>query len=102
MKNDDSQLINDFKFYALDDEGNKVECEALFMFDSPVYGKSYIAYTDNTLDDDGDLNVYASSYDPESIETLPGNEHVSLVLTPIETDEEWQIVEELLKKMQME
>lgn len=100
MKADDSQLIDDFKFYALDDEGNKVEYETLFMFDSPIYGKSYIVYTDNSVDDDGDTNVYASSYDPDRLETLPENELASLDLTPIETDEEWQIIENILEQFQ--
>lgn len=102
MENENSHLIDDFKFYALDNEGNKVVCEALFMFDSPIYGKSYIVYTDNSLNDDGETEVYASSYDPNSVEVLPGNEFASLDLTPIETEEEWQIIENILEELQEE
>lgn len=102
MENNDSQLMEDFKFYALDDEGNEFECEALFMFDSPAYNKSYIVYTDNSLDEDGNTKVYASSYNPDSLKAMPGNELVSLDLTPIETEEEWQIIEDILNQFQAE
>ena len=37
--------------------------------------------------------VYASIYDPDSDETA---------LTPIETDEEWQIIESILQELQEE
>ena len=41
------------KFTVLDENGNEVECEVLFTFDSEETNKSYIVYTDNTTDEEG-------------------------------------------------
>ncbi len=80
-------------FRVVNDEGKEVECEVLFTFESKETGKNYIVYTDNTEDSDGNTMVYASIYDPDSDETA---------LTPIETDEEWQIIESILQELQEE
>jgi uncharacterized protein YrzB (UPF0473 family) len=45
--------MNDAKkgiFTIVNDEGKEIECEILFTFDSDETKKSYIVYTDNTLD----------------------------------------------------
>ena len=49
-----------------------------------------MAYTDNTLDDEGNTKVYASIYNPD--EENP-------VLLPIETDEEWKLIEGILSSL---
>ena len=54
-------------------------------------GKNYIVYTDNTTDEEGNKKVYASTFDPK--EENP-------VLGPIETDEEWKVIENILNKLQ--
>ena len=51
-------------FTVLNDEGKEVTCEILFTFDSEETKKSYIVYTDNTTDEEGNVKVYASIYDP--------------------------------------
>lgn len=79
------------KFKVFDDEGKEVECEVLFTFDSDETGKSYMVYTDNSLDDDGNTRVYASIYNPEEDEVK---------LQPIETDKEWKIIETILNEIQ--
>lgn len=79
------------KFKVFDDEGKEVECEVLFTFDSDETKKSYMVYTDNTVDEDGNTRVYASIYDPNKDE---------IKLEPIETDKEWAIVETILKEIQ--
>ena len=59
--------MNDEKkgiFTIVNDEGKEIECEILFTFDSDETKKSYIVYTDNTLDEEGSTKVYASVYDP--------------------------------------
>ena len=33
------------KFKAIDDEGRQLDCEALFLFESPETKKNYIVYT---------------------------------------------------------
>ena len=49
-------------FQVLDENGKEVTCEVLFTFDSEETKKSYIVYTDNTTDDDGNVRVYASIF----------------------------------------
>ena len=78
-------------FTVLDDEGNEVVCEVLFTFDSEETKKSYIVYTDNTTDDEGNTKVYASIFNPNDEKTE---------LTPIETDREWKIIETILETIQ--
>ena len=78
-------------FEIINDEGKKIECEVLFTFDSDETNKSYIAYTDNSLDEQGNVRVYASSYD----KTGENKE-----LLPIETDKEWAIVESIFSELQ--
>ena len=75
-------------FTVLDDKGEEVTCEVLFTFDSEETKKSYIVYTDNTTDDDGNVRVYASIFNPDSETTE---------LKPIESDREWKIVETILE-----
>ncbi|MBQ8659678.1 MAG: DUF1292 domain-containing protein [Bacilli bacterium] len=78
-------------FTIINDEGKEVECEILFTFDSDETKKSYIVYTDNTLDDQGSTKVYASVYDPT------GN---NPSLMPIETEKEWLVIENILSSVQ--
>ena len=40
-------------FTIVNDKGEEIECEILFTFDSDETKKSYIVYTDNTLDEEG-------------------------------------------------
>ena len=75
----------------MNDDGIEVECEVLFTFESEETGKNYIVYTDNTLDEDDNTKVFASIYNPDEEET---------VLQPIETDEEWAIIEKILDALQ--
>ena len=77
-------------FKVLNSEGKEVECELLFTFDSDETGKSYMAYTDNTTDEAGNVKVYASIYNPE--EENPK-------LMPIETEKEWKLIETILEEI---
>jgi len=81
------------KFNVIDENGNEIECEVLFTFESDETNKSYIVYTDNTVDSEGNTKVYASIYDPQD---------EKLNLTPIETDKEWKIIETILNEIQEE
>ena len=80
-------------FNVIDDNGNNIECEILFTFESDETGKNYIVYTDNTTDEHGNTKVYASIY-------TPGEE--STTLLPIETEKEWKIIETILEEVQAE
>ena len=78
-------------FTIINDEGKEIECEVLFTFDSDETKKSYIVYTDNTIDDAGNTKVYASIFDPS------GNDKK---LTPIESEKEWLVIENILASLQ--
>lgn len=78
-------------FTIMNDEGKEIECEVLFTFDSDETKKSYIVYTDNTLDEEGNTKVYASVYDPTG---------QNPALMPIESDKEWLVIENILSSVQ--
>ena len=80
-------------FTIMDENGKEVTCEVLFTFDSEETKKSYIVYTDNTTDNDGNVRVYASIYDPNT---------ENKELKPIESEREWKIVETILDSIQEE
>ena len=65
------------EFTIVSDTGEEITCEVLFTYADEKSKKNYIAYTDNTLDDEGNIKVYASIFNPE--EENP-------VLLPIESD----------------
>ena len=80
-------------FSMLDDNGNEVVYDVLFTFESDETGKNYIVYTDNSRDDKGNIEVYASVYHPDD----PKGK-----LEAIETDKEWKIIETILDTLQEE
>ncbi len=85
--------LEGMSFTVEDDNGNEMECEVLFTFECEENGKTYMVYTDNTLDEDGFTKVYASTVNPEEEE---------LKLEPVETEEEWAMIEQMLEEMQEE
>lgn len=78
-------------FTIVDDKGREIECEILFTFDSDETKKSYIVYTDNTVDEEGSTKVYASVYDPTG---------QNPALMPIESEKEWLVIENILSSVQ--
>lgn len=85
--------MEDKSFTLINDDGVEVKYDVLFTFDSDDTKKSYIAYTDNTYDEEGNISVYASTYDPNSKE---------MVLGEIKTDKEWKVIETILNTIQKE
>lgn len=81
------------KIIVLSDTGEQIECEILFTFEHQVTGKNYIVYTDNSEDEDSNTKVYASIFDPTE---------ASPILHPIETEEEWQMIDDVLASIQEE
>ena len=80
-------------FTIIGDNGEEIKCEILFTYEDEKTKKNYIAYTDNTEDEEGNTKVYASIYNPE--EENP-------VLLPIESEEEWKIIEGILTSLSSE
>ena len=79
------------KITITNDLGETKEFDVLFTFDSEETHKSYIPYTDQELDDEGNVKVYASTWDPS------GND---LSVKPIETQKEWKVIESILASIQ--
>lgn len=80
-------------FTMIDDEGKEATYDVLFTFESEENGKNYITYTDNSLDENGNIVVYASTYDPTNPQSR---------LEPVETDQEWKVIETILETLQEE
>ena len=78
-------------FTMTNDLGETLECEVVLTIDSDEFGKSYIVYTDHTMDEYGNIKTYASIYDPSG---------ASLDLKPVTTDEEWEMIEGVLASAQ--
>ncbi len=81
------------KFVVLAENGKKMECEPLFTFESEETKRQYVVYTDNTLDEKGNVRVYASIYNVSD----KGSQ-----LLPIKSEKEWKIIETILESIQEE
>lgn len=75
----------------VDEEGNEQLCEVLFTFESDEFRKSYVLFQqvgENEDDEEGpEIHAYAFN---------PSEEGEDGELIPIETEEEWDMVEEML------
>ncbi len=80
-------------FTMIDEAGNEIVYDVLFTFESEETHKNYIVYTDNTKDAEGNVEVYASIYDPNDPHSK---------LEAIETDKEWKVIETILETLQEE
>lgn len=83
---------NDQQITLIDDKGNEELYNVLFTFDSEDYDKSYVLlYPEGAEDDDDEVQIEAFSYTPnENGDAASGD------LFPIEDDDEWSMVEEVL------
>lgn len=80
-------------FTILDEEGTEREYDVLFTFDNEETKKSYIVYTDNTMDKNKNIEVYASTYDPNNPNSKLGE---------VKTEKEWKVIETILSSMEEE
>ncbi len=80
-------------FSMIDEKGNEVIYDVLFTFESDETNKNYIVYTNNTKDERGNVEVYASIYDPENPQSK---------LEPITTEKEWKVIDTILSTLQEE
>ena len=81
------------KFKVIDKDGKEIEFEVLFTFESDETKKNYMVYTDNSTDEEGNVRVYASVFEPDA---------EPLELLPVETEREWKIIETILDSIQEE
>ncbi len=80
--------MDDRKYLKLiDKDGKEEKYEILVTF--KWQNKNYVVYTDNTYNENNELNVYASIYYPND----------SSKLDPIESNEEWDKIDEMLSSL---
>ena len=80
-------------FTMVNQDGEEIVYDVLFTYESEETHKNYIVYTNNTLDETGNVEVYASTYDPSN----PNSK-----LEAIETEKEWKVIETILNTLQEE
>lgn len=78
--------LREDKLVLTDELGNEITATIILTFESEEFNKSYLVYK---LDDDDADEYHAASFDPED-----GDEGA---LGQIETDEEWDLIEEVLE-----
>jgi len=69
-----------------DELGNEIRTRIIMTFESDEFNKSYVVYQ---MEDDDNEEYHAASFDPED-----GEEGK---LEQIETDAEWDLIEEVLE-----
>lgn len=80
-------------FKVIGNDGKELEFEVLFTFESDETKKNYMVYTDNSIDEEGKVRVYASVFVPDA---------EPLELLPVETEREWKIIETILQSIEEE
>ena len=78
-------MLESNTMFVTDENGKQKEMEILFTFDNADQTRKYVVFQDPDTDEE---NVYASAYDDD------GN------LIPVETEEEWQMIEEVIGAFQ--
>ena len=77
-------------FKSIDSNGKEITNRIILTFYNNKTKKDYIVYTDDTLSENGSLNIYAAIFYPAE----PNRNFEA-----IETDEEWDEIEKLLKEL---
>ena len=82
---------------VVDENGNEQLCEILHTFDSEEFGKSYVLYSlvGAEEDEEGAVEIFASAY-------TPADNGEDGELMPIETEAEWDLIEEVLNQIEDE
>ena len=78
-------MLDSSSLYVNDENGNEKRMEILFTFEDEYHVKKYVVFLDPE-EEEGE--VYASPYDDD------GN------LIPVETEAEWQMIEEVIGAFQ--
>lgn len=74
---------------AINEYGEIIDLDVLFTFKNTATNKCYIVYTENSVDENGDTEVFASIFDPDD---------KTITLHPIEAEEEWALLESKLRE----
>lgn len=79
----------DETFVIKTNDGQEIECTIIDSFYSEEFGRAYVLYVDGSLNENGEENVFASSYDLEYPEQL----------MDIESNEEWEMIDRALQEL---
>lgn len=78
---------------VVDEEGNEILCEILTIVESEEFGKNFVLYSEiGSEDEEGYVQIMASSFTPA--ENGEDGE-----LQPIESEEEWAYLEDILEQL---
>ena len=80
------------KIYTTTKDGRKIEYDVILTFKNELTNKDYIVYTDNQIDNQNKLRIYAAIYNPLTNQFLE---------VP-ESKEEWNEIYILLDKVLLE
>lgn len=80
------------KIYTTTKDGRKIEYDVILTFKNELTNKDYIVYTDNQIDNQNKLRIYAAIYNPLTNQFLE---------VP-ESKEEWNEIYRLLDKVLLE
>lgn len=80
-------MLDSNSLFVTDENGNEKRMEILFTFEDESRNKQYVVFTDPEVESD---EAFASAYDDQG--------H----LLPVESDEEWQMIEEVIGAFQDE
>lgn len=89
MADEEKQNQSDEFITLVDVEGNEELYKILLTFESEEFEKSYVLVHSANADEDEEVEIFAFSYDDPDGE-LEGQ------LDDIETDKEWDMIEEVL------
>ena len=79
--------------FKIIEDGKEINCEIVSTFKDYGNDINYIVYTDGTMDNFGNLEVYASRY------ILEGSNYI---LNPIENEYEWNLIDSMLENISKE
>ena len=81
--------MNNAKISTMLSNGTKKEYDVILTFKNEKTQKDYVVYTDNSIDDNNKLRIFATVYNPTTLKML-GNP---------ETKEEWDEIYRLLDEL---
>lgn len=84
--------MEDRNFTIIDEHGNEFLCEIIFTFHSDEFEKDYVVYSIPAKADEDEMEVSAACY----VEHENGEGD----LLPIESEQEWELVEQLLAEFE--
>ncbi len=79
--------------FKIVENGEEINCEIVLTFKDYSNDINYIVYTDGTLDNNYNVEVYASRY-------ILDND--SYILNPIEQEYEWNLIDNILESINKE